>query len=1063
MDFFKASKLNLYLLNGKAPAQRVGANLVPLGKWDTLKDFSKLTKQIRKGDNFGFLAGRQFATNQFIINLDFDIHDDASGGEHVPTANLYKEFEQLDTNGKKGFFSGSTCPNYGVLCDITNNEVLMAKFAECQKYNKSKLIIEKLEVFFGANVALPPSKTNCKKCHREHKAREFLNAEPAFCVPNEAQTEYILALCNRFIASKTSTSTTGNAKASNIVAKSSLMEVNRIHKRKMLIILECLKDSRFTVSQNDGWGQLLVQVANANNEEEVIRKFWERCRIGKYSNVSYAEIANAFAAVKIAETFNNANLYKMAKEDNPTMYNAHFHKYDEPDFDYQKMTFLDEEGKPTHFINYEQTMKYFEDTQYRFIKSGLGTGKTTLIKNRIKQRDIQAYAQDTITKETYKKEIEAFPRVLFLTMRQSLARTLMEDFEEMGFANYLDKAMKSQIRFQERVIISIDSLEKLGSFDEYTGEWKGQTYNLVICDEICSLLKHYDFKEMREPEKSYSIFQYLIRESQECYFMDGDLSNREIKWFNNYVKREGDFVRPPLFNAITGNKRHLKMSYCKAGQYSKILEALEAGKNIAIVCMSSTECIKMYDALGNKYKCKMIHGNSSDAEKEELGRINSIITNYQCFIYSPSITVGIDINPKKDGKIYQYFDEIFGYVCEGSVCPRDYFQMLARIRNPKCNVINILIANFDMQITGLFDIKPFDNFYRQIYQQERVNALTYIKMWNKWETDHSKYWLDIFAWYAEQKGHMLEFETSTKANFAEAKQKLHEAEERLNINIMSVDKAEMIFDAVLLRSKPRKVIDKNSFEKEDEEIYKQIANKRIITEEDKEMLMAIDERNNWDNVEYKCEMIKNGEAMTHDKLNVEKSIYWSFFGLSNDISFEEFKDKYYRQIEVVKMYNLMMNSTYNEGNQDFDNTMMREKVKYLKQILPMIGANSMENQIIRGEYDIAPVSAILSSEHYKTIFGIMDKSNGSKKIVDKRKILDVDLVEKVMTKLQVASKLRELFALFGFEYHSKQMRINGKREYVYEFCRCAAVEKYLAKGVALAEPAQSVQQVEYDF
>ena len=39
-----------------------------------------------------------------------------------------------------------------------------------------------------------------------------------------------------------------------------------------------------------------------------------------------------------------------------------------------------------------------------------------------------------------------------------------------------------------------------------------------------------------------------------------------------------------------------------------------------------------------------------------------------------------------------YFDRIYGYICSGSVIPRDYVQMLARIRQIKNPIIEILIA-----------------------------------------------------------------------------------------------------------------------------------------------------------------------------------------------------------------------------------------------------------------------------------------------------------------------------------------------------------------------------------
>lgn len=1067
MEFFKASGLNLYLIDGKQPAQRVGGKLIPLAGYYDITDYSKYAKQIKTGDNLGFRTGLQYASNKNIIVLDFDIYDPKTGGINEETQNLYNNFAELDTTDKIGFFTGSTCHNMGVLLDITNDEDLKAIITQARTINNNKIAINGLEIMYNNNVVLPPSATNCKKCKRTHKPRAMLNAEMGFCVPNGNQTHLIMDLITEFInekQGKTTTTTTTPNKVAKVakVAKSALIDVSRIHKNKMLVILECLAESRFTATHNEGWGQLLVQVANANNSEEVIKAFWQRCRVGAYSNITYNEIANAVASVKISENFNNANLWKMAKQDNEQLYNKYFNRYDEPTFEYEKMTFTDDAGNPSHFINYKQVKAYFGDSKYCFIKSSLGTGKTQFIKNVVEKE----YSGET-TSYNYKGKLEKRPtRIAFITMRQSLARSLMEDFRKLRFTNYLEE--KGGIYKFDKIIISLDSLEKIGSFDEETGVYTGTTYDLIICDEICSLLKHFDFKEIKNVNMCYQIFKTIIRCSKQTYFLDGDLSNREIGWFNTYIKQTKDEVPKPLFNGLMGIKYDLKLSYCKAGQYNKILEALEAGKNLAIVCMSSAECLKMYDALSDKYRCKVIYGNSSDAEKAELCNINSIITNYQCFIYSPSISVGVDINPKIEGVIYKHFDCIFGYVCENSVCPRDYFQMLARVRNPKSLEINILIANFEMQKTGLYDIIPFEKYYRIMFGDEPANGLSYIKCWNKWETDNSRYWLDVFEWYAIQKGHSFEIVQTTKAEFATAAQKLNDTKSRLNIELIKSNRAELVFDATLLNIHPRAVSDYNIYKFEDAEIKNEIYKKRIITEEDIELLSAIDYRNNWDNLEHKQKAIENNEAMTHDKLNVEKTIYWQFFGLNANTTLEDFQEHYFRKIDIVKNNMALQNlnelievAPMTSRGQEFDGEILNKKIKYINDIMRILGADGYKKQIITKEIDCDALNAILQDKEFKITFGIMDKSRGSKKILKKND--RTEIIEKAFTRTQIITRVKEILSEFGFEYTYNRVRIDGDRVNAYELGMSKAVEQYKMKRAAAVVIAPAVEEVELDF
>ena len=57
---------------------------------------------------------------------------------------------------------------------------------------------------------------------------------------------------------------------------------------------------------------------------------------------------------------------------------------------------------------------------------------------------------------------------------------------------------------------------------------KIKPYDLVICDEFCSLLSHFDYDKLQEPELIHKIFESVIKNSTQTFFLDGDISNREI-------------------------------------------------------------------------------------------------------------------------------------------------------------------------------------------------------------------------------------------------------------------------------------------------------------------------------------------------------------------------------------------------------------------------------------------------------------------------------------------------------------------------------------------------------
>ena len=1052
MDFFNNQGLNLYLVKDKLPAQRIGKNITGISGWQNLTDFTKYSKQIKNDDNFGFLSGFQYKSKKYIEILDFDIV--SKSGINEPTQQLYNEFETLDTNDKNGFYSGSTCGNYGVILDTTNNIKLREKIEECKLINKNKCKIEELEILYCNNVVLPPSETNCKKCNRTHKHRKMLNDEYSFCIPNEKQTDFIISLIDRFITSKTTsttaTSTTSTTSTIETIEKPSKiiqgkninLEINRINKDKVIKILECLNNNRFTCKLDNGWGQLLVMIANANNDEDVIKQFWKRSAIGKYSNVKYEEIYKSFVNVKIIENFNFGPLWKMAKHDNEDLYNKYFHKYDEPNFEYENITFKDEHGNPTQFINYNQVNEYFEDTKYRFIKSGLGTGKTTFIKKHIENN--------------YDK------RIIFFTMRRSLAHSINNDFEAMGFVNYLDKHKKYD-NYTNKIIISIDSIEKIAK----NSNFDITPYDIVICDEICSLLSHFSYKEMKNPEISYKMFKNIIKTSNECYFMDGDISNREISWFNNYIKNVSDKIKKPLFNTLTGIKYNLEISYSGFEQYNRFFDDLENGKKICIVSMSAKHALSIYEILTSKYKCKIIYGDSSDKEKQDLKNINDIVMDLDCFIYSPSITVGVNIDVK-------HFDNIYGYVCSGSVCPRDYFQMLARIRNPKNNNIHILLESRHLNLKGLFDVVKFQEYYNIMYDDEVVNGISYINLWNKWEQDNgNNFWLDIFKWYAIRKEHNFNIIHTSKEEQEKHEEKFTMNIVKYNFNL-GCEKYELIYNGLLLKQFQDKIIYANSFKKDDEIIREDIICKKSLNDEDIELLDGIDIRNGWNNMETVNNRIKRGTATTQDKINFEKSLYYYYFGLDNTTTLEDFKDFYYKKIDTVKLYNQLHNindlfeiSPEIQYGENLDAEITNKKIRYLHDICNIFDITLNEkSQYIDSELlNNTSLIELLNNDDYNFVIGKIAKSKSTKEINTKVESIKIN---KQLTRTQVINKIKDLFNMFGYNFDYTKKQINKIRKGFYELEQSKTIKQYLntqcnKKQKQINNVNNIIEEIELDF
>lgn len=1025
--FFKKEGLNLYPVIEKRPGQYINGRLVGLNNWEELEDFTRISKDIRVDDNIGFRTGKQYSSGKIIIGLDFD--NNSSKGISSITSELYNRFESVDSNNRLGFYNSSTCGNYGVLVDITNIDELKNKIEEISRINKHKIEVDNLEILYNSNLILPPSITTCKEHKRKHNARKFISNKIGFCIPNVEQIKFIAEMLDKF-KNKNRRERLENERNVAINIATDIVEVRRISTKKMLGILECLKGDRF-LDKYPEWIKLIYMVANSNNSDEVITKFWERCRIGIYSSVSLEHIKSFFTTCKIEAEFNTAPLWSLAIKDNRVMYDKIFNSYDEPKFEYNKICFRDSEGKATKYLNYNQIIEYFtinpgKLTSLNVICSGLGTGKTSFVEKRI-------------------GEYTGNARIIFITMRQSLAYSIMVDFIKLGFRNYLNKKTKVNY-YTSKIIISLDSIEKLVLKNEEA--IKIPSYDIVICDEIASLLSHLSYQNIKNVEETYKIFTDIIKTGKECFLMDGDISNREISWLKEYMGYNPPEQKLPLFNELKGSPYTLILSYCVDGQYNKILKDLEEGKNICIVCMSATESEKLYNLINQKYKSLLIISKTGDKQKKELDNINNLVLLYRCFIYSPTITVGVNID-------CIHFDKIYGYVCDGSVCPRDYFQMLSRVRNPRNNTINILIGSFDMQFHGLHNVIPFECYKKSLYGDEKIDGLNYIKLWNKWENDHKALWLDIFKWYAGVKGHTLVLERSSKELFEREKLKLKETLERLELNMKILPVTiEDIYGATTLNNHKLNGMPVN-ITNDERDI---ICNKPVLTLEDKKMLDKIDKDNGWDNTFIIQERIKQNIANTYDKARLEKTIYNNTFGLNDTSTLEDYKNVY-NKIPVVinnaKLNNMQgiqdLLSIAPIDNKTLDELLISKKAEYIKKLQGILKIKDFNTERFINDIDYNGIKEFINDKTMNIVFGIINTDKGTKDLKIKKDASDI----------QNINIIKKILAEYGYDIHSKRIREGDNRKYVYEIKIIDAVKRYMSIQKIIKRNEE--EEVEYLF
>ena len=326
-----------------------------------------------------------------------------------------------------------------------------------------------------------------------------------------------------------------------------------------------------------------------------------------------------------------------------------------------------------------------------------------------------------------------YKKILFITHRQSLAIDFMRIFGRLGFCNYLDKSNFSSSG--ERLIVNIDSLHMLKeTYNFFTEKSNLQSFDLVVLDECESLLKHFNSNLMdSNKDYIYSIFHDLISNTKKILCFDGDLSNRSYHYFKRF-----DTNIKIYENINVSRKYHYVIGYDEQIFVESIKNDLKQNRNCAIVSMSASFCEKINQIIGKSYETLMLIGKSDDELKKQMCDSETLLKTKRVLIYSPCITVGVDIN-------FKHFDKLYGFVCTNSVCARDFMQMLGRIRSPTSSTITLLIdcKISKSKIANYYAFEEIKSIYANQYGYNPNDLTTYqiMRLWNKFEEINNKLYL----------------------------------------------------------------------------------------------------------------------------------------------------------------------------------------------------------------------------------------------------------------------------------------------------------------------------------
>jgi len=376
----------------------------------------------------------------------------------------------------------------------------------------------------------------------------------------------------------------------------------------------------------------------------------------------------------------------------------------------------------THKINGFLNDDIYKDGKDCIIWSGLGTGKSTSVKNYIKNTNNKVLTITTLENTVnslyndfnrefidciYYKDLD--PKELkALAEKKQEERILNGHIDNMYITDeekqYEEKISKIKKNINKQsIFITIDSLLNLKNFNINYCDY------VVFIDEIHSLIKYLltceNLKNKRKPLFSY--FMNVLKSAKQIIMADGDICNNTIRLLQILKRNDFKFVKNEMkkYDGVRGYSQENFLSLI-----NKMKD--DINNNIYFTCACNTK------DTANKIKL-LLKDSIKDPkdlliytadEGDKIFNINVDWLN-KYIIYSPSIVCGLDFNPSTPYNTYSIIEG------DTTLNPEEIGQQIARNRNIKelCIYIN-KISNIK-KYNNINDVKKAVEYGTNAYKE----------------------------------------------------------------------------------------------------------------------------------------------------------------------------------------------------------------------------------------------------------------------------------------------------------------------------------------------------------
>jgi hypothetical protein len=315
------------------------------------------------------------------------------------------------------------------------------------------------------------------------------------------------------------------------------------------------------------------------------------------------------------------------------------------------------ETLPGAHVYDEPEMRDYEVCPTLAVCAQMGTGKTKAL-----QRHIASHFAATPLRS---------PHMVFVSFRLTFSQAVANSFNKFDDGKHafeLYSAIKEPeiaLERHPRLIVQVESMHRIRV---------EEPVDLLILDEVESILSQFHSGLGRQFEKAYAVFEMLLRSARHVIVMDANLSDRSY----NYIRRVRGGAVTFHWNQ---HRRAVTDTYRFTALYRDWLAALFAalrdGQRLVIPVNSLKSANTLDRMIREEFPERRVALYSSETcpekKKNDFENVKEAWGGLDVLIYTPTCSAGVSFEDPHYDAVYAFFNDMS---CDVEACR----QMMARVR-----------------------------------------------------------------------------------------------------------------------------------------------------------------------------------------------------------------------------------------------------------------------------------------------------------------------------------------------------------------------------------------------